>query len=424
MTNPLPAIERQAFLGSLSSYINTEAERQGTLGLLLIDVMGFAQINHSHGFAYGDQVLQHCFSRLQAISRMPDTVFRVGDHRFAFILPNLTSSAFIALAFNKVSTVLEEDLAIDSERVEPDVRIGIAVNEAAEYSAEKTLQVAEDSLHEAKSKQNKSASPVQTESGDRYSEQLKKRFVEKLKANDFELCYQPKVNLLSGEIVSAEALLRWQISEQKFLSPLLAVEIAEETDQSLEFTKWVIHTAIRQIKDWENQGILISVSVNVPSNLIQNSELYVLVEDSLAVWGIAGNRLTLEITESAIIEDKKAGFQNLFKLKQLGVGITIDDFGMSYSSLAHFKQIPVDELKITSSLVSSIGDDSQDRELVKIIIRIARLFDLKLVANGIKDQQTYDYLKKLDCDFGQGRFVSKALPGEEIGQLIQSRGAT
>ena len=421
--NPLPAIERQAFLGSLSRYINTEADRQGTLGLLLIDVMEFAQINHNHGFAYGDQVLQHCFSRLQAISRMPDTVFRVGDHRFAFLLPNLQSSAFIALAFNKVNTVLQEDLIIDNERVDLEFRIGIAINEAVEFSPEKTLQVAEESLDQAKSKQNKSASSISTESGTRYSEQLKKRFVEKIKANDFELCYQPKVNLLSGEIVSAEALLRWQISEQKFLPPQLAVEIAEETGQSLEFTKWVIHTATRQIKDWENQGVMISVSVDVPTNLIQDSELYVMIEDSLAIWGIAGDRLMLEITESTIIEEKKADFENLFKLKRLGVGISVDDFGKGYSSLSHFKQIPADELKIARSFVSNIADDSQDQELVKIIIKIAKLFDLKLVAKGVGNQQTYDYLKKLGCDYGQGHFMSKALPAKEFGQLIQLPGA-
>lgn len=420
--NPLPAIERQAFLGSLSRYINTEADRQGTLGLLLIDVMEFTQINHNHGFAYGDQVLQHCFSRLLAISRMPDTVFRVGDHRFAFLLPNLQTSAFIALAFDKVSTVLQEDLVIDNERVDLEFRIGIALNEAAEFSAEKTLQVAEDSLHQAKSKQKNPPSLTQADSGIRQSHQLKKSFAEKLKANDFQLYYQPKVNLLSGEIYSAEAMLHWQISDQKFISPQLAIEIAEEAGQSLEFTKWMIHAATRQIKDWENQGLLISVSVNVPDNLIQDPELYVLVEDSLAIWGVDGNRLTLGVTESAIIEDMKVGFETLLKLKLLGVGISIDEFGTGYSSLSYFKQFPADELKLDASFVSNVGDNSQDQEIVKIIIKIAKLFDLKLVAEGVEDQQTYDYLKKLGCDYGQGHFVSKALSAEDFGQLMQLEG--
>ena len=417
--NQLPSIDRQVFLDSLTQYLN--ANDQGTLGLLLIDVVNLYKTNHSYGYNYGDQTLQHCFTQLQSISRLPDTVFRIGDHLFAFILPELNSPAFIALAFNKISSLLQQDLIIDEQPIDLDFRIGIALNEATEFTAEKTLLIAEASLKQAKTSQHGSFSLDQTESEINKTQLLEKLFAERLKANDFMLYYQPKVNLQTGEIDSAEALLRWEIAEQKFVSPQVAVEIAEKTGQSLALTKWVIHTAIRQLKDWEKQGLQVSVSVNIPANLIQDPELFTLVQDSLAIWGVHRSRLTLEITESAIIEDIKAGFDNLQKLKQFGVDISIDDFGTGYSSLSYFKQIPANELKIDKSFVLNLLNDTQDQEIVKIIIEIAQLFELKLVAEGIENQQTYDCLKNLGCDYGQGFHMSRPLPAEKFYQLLQSK---
>lgn len=417
--NPLPSIERQAFLDSLSQYINIEADRQGILGLLLIEAIHFSQFNQYYGFRSGDQALELCFGQLMAISRMPDTVFRVGDHRFGFILPDLKNPAFISLAYNKVSSLLQQDLVANGNRIDLDFRIGVALNDVAEFSAEKTLLIAEESLHQAKSSQKSSSSLIQPESDTHAIQVIEKRFTEKLNANDFDLFYQPKVNLLSGKIDSAEASLRWQISEGKFVSPQVAVDIAEKTGQSLNLTKLVINNATRQIKDWNNQGLPMSVSVNVPAKLVQDPELFVVVEDSLAIWGIDERRLTLEITESAIIEDKKAGFDIISKLKQLGVGISIDDFGTGYSSLSYFKQTPANELKIDRSLVLNIRDDEQNQEIVKIIIKIARLFELTLVAEGIEDQQTYDYLKKLGCDYGQGNHMYKPLSAGEFYRLVR-----
>jgi diguanylate cyclase (GGDEF)-like protein len=427
MTEPsdqLPEIDRQAFLDSLSTYIQKDISEQGILGLLLIDNINLAKINHSYGFASGDQALQHCYSQLISISRMPDTVFRIGDHRFAFILPDLKSPAFISLAFNKIEAVLKEELIIDKRRIDLDIRIGIALNQAAEFDAEKTILIAEESLDQAKNSEKAALGLTQSKGGDQKTQMLEKMFAKRLKDNEFKLYYQPKINLQNSEVEGAEALLRWQIAETTFVSPQVAVEIAEKKGLSLELTKWVIHTAIRQLKDWEKQGLLVSVSVNVSANVMQDPELLALVQDSLAIWGLDKFRLTLEITESAVIDDKKTGFTTLLKLKQLGVGISIDDFGTGYSSLFDFNDIPANEIKIDKRFLLNTTEDSQNQEIFKIIIKIARLFGLDLVAEGIESQEVYDSLRKIGCAYGQGYHMSRPLPADKFFEFMQNRPPT
>ncbi len=418
--NSLPAIERQKFLYSLSQYIDATVKDDNTLGLLLVDIVNLTQINHTYKFTHGDQALCHCYTRLLSISRMPDTVFRVGDRKFVFILPALKNPSFIALALNKVNKVLQEDFVIDNKGVQLDIKIGIALNQGARFGSEETLQLAESSLKKAKTTNDSFSLPT-PENERQETQVLEKLFEDKLKTNDFELHYQPKVNLLTGEIESAEALLRWQIPGEGYVSPEVAVALAEKTGQSFTLTKWVMHTAIRQLKDWEKRGLSLSIAINIPANLIQEPELFTLVQDSLAIWGVIKSQLTLEITESAVIEDKESGFDSLSKLKDFGIKLSIDDFGTGYSSLSYFKKIPANELKIDKSFVLNMLTSSEDQQIVKIIVDIAHVFGLRLVAEGIEDQQTYDHLKELGCDYGQGYHISRPLPADEFYKFVQTR---
>jgi len=418
--NTLPVIQRQEFFSSFSPYCEQSIAAKTTLGLLLIDVVNLAYINHSYSYAHGDDALGLCFTQLQSISRLPDTIFRIGDRQFVFILPMLKAPAFAALAVNKVAKLLKGETTIRGDSVDIDVKIGVGLNKSAQFGAEDTLLVAENSLK--KTKASKALFTILSTEKEEYQPQVfEKIFNEKLKANDFELYYQPKVDMQTGAVNRAEALLRWQVPGEGFVSPEIAVDIAEKTGQSFALTKWVIYTAVRQLKEWEKCGLWLNVAVNIPANLIQTPELFILVKDALAIWGVEKDKLTLEITESAIIDDKEAGFDNLSKLKEFGVSLSIDDFGTGYSSLSYFKHIPANELKIDKSFVAGLLVNTQDQEIVKIIIGIARLFDLKLVAEGIEDQATYDFLQRLGVDYGQGFHMAKPMPVKEFYQFMQAR---
>jgi diguanylate cyclase (GGDEF)-like protein len=410
----LPPIERELFIRLLGQAVEAAGKDASHLGLLLIDLSNLARINHHHGYEAGDLVLKTAFEQLLGISKLPDTVFRVGSHRFAFILPDLGNPAFIALAMNKVQRLLKTELHGDSSMISADIKIGLAINRQGARDVMAMLALAEGSLSHVKLGGTQRIEDILGEDNEEaHNLQLEQHFMEALQDNDFELHFQPKIDLRSGRVSGAEALLRWQTHEGRWISPEIVVELAETKGRAYDLSKWVVHRAMRQLKDWQG-SMDISMAVNVPASLVGNSDLSSLLHDAIAIWGVDPARVTVEITESAIIEDKQSGFDNLLKIKDRGIKLSIDDFGTGYSSLSYFKHIPAAELKIDKSFVQSMMTDSQDLELVKIIIYIAHQFGLNVVAEGVEDKASLDMLRELGCDFIQGYYFSSPLPREEF----------
>lgn len=410
----LPVIQREHFIQRLCQAVEEARAEQTHLGLMLIDLTNLARINHFHGYEAGDQLLKAAYGELLELSKLPDSVFRLGSHRFAFILPDLGNPAYIALAMNRVYRSLEAELREDSEVLGVDVKIGLAINRQGNLDAMTMLAQAEASLSHVKLGGVLRIEDVLAEDG---SEPLQRRLeqslTEALQDNAFELYYQPKVELTTGTLRSAEALLRWQSPEGEFVSPELIVEWAESAGRSYELTKWVVHKTLRQLRDWQDT-LDIGLALNIPATLAGDPDLPALIQDAIAIWGVIPGRLTVELTESAFIEDKQSGYDNLLKLNKLGINISIDDFGTGYSSLSYFKQIPATELKIDKSFVDSMLVDTQDMELVKIIINIAHQFGLKVVGEGVEDKESLHSLRALGCDLVQGYYVSRPLPGKEF----------
>ena len=412
----VPEINRSQFLVSLDQYVEQGKENGTLLGLLLIDIGNLTQINHRFGYDQGDLLISEASGKLQDVSKFSDTVFRVGSHQFGFILPGLTSPGFIALAVNKVTLVLEQDRLIDEETVPNKVNVGIAVGKPGEVDTLSILSMAEASLAHIR---RGGDHQLEKFSDQRHSAkqdfQLEKLFRETLHDNNFQLYYQPKINLATGLADHAEAVLRWQLSNGEFVSPERAVELAEALGSSYLLTKWILHTAFRQLKSWQKHSEM-SMAINVQAELVSNPNLLALIEDSITIWGLEESSITLEITETAVIDDKESGFQNLTHLKNLGVELSIDDFGTGYSSMAYFKHIPASELKIDQYFVKSMKDDLLDRELVRIMIDTAHLFDMRAVAEGVEDQESLDLLQEMGCDYVQGYFFTRPLPAAEFEQ--------
>ncbi len=405
----VPKIRRAPFLKALAGFVEQSRDEESHIGLMLIDLINLSRINHYHGYQTGDAMLAAAHQQLLDISKLPDTVFRVGDHRFAFILPGLGNPAFIALATNKVHRVLEEELELDDQMVAAELKVGIAVNRRGERDSNSMLALAESSLAMAKLG---SHHRVEELLGDGEEEkvdyQLEQRFAQALYDNDFELNYQPKIDLASGRVSGAEALLRWHPDWRDSVPPELVVELAESAGKTYELTRWVIHRGLRQLHEWQS-SLDIALALNVPASLVGNPDLPPLLQDALAIWGVDPAKVTVEITESAIIDDKESGFNSLLQIRELGMNLAIDDFGTGYSSLSYFKHIPAGELKIDKSFVSSMRDDRQDLELVKIMIHLAHQFGLKVVAEGIEDAESLVTLRELGCDYAQGYFFSEPL---------------
>jgi diguanylate cyclase (GGDEF)-like protein len=416
--NPLPDIQRALFMQKLAWAVTGARTKQSHVGLLLIDLTNLARINHHYGYEKGDRVLQMVYCQLLALSKLPDSVFRVGSHCFSFILPDLGNPALIALAINRVQRSLESEVHIDSNPHRVDIKIGVAINRDGGQEFMAMLARAEASLSQVKLGVEQRIEELLAERSDEPNEDRLEQLMEAaLQENAFELHFQPKVSLATGRVYGAEALLRWQTPEGETVSPETIVEWAHNNGRSYDLTKWVIHRSLRQLSEWSGR-FAINMAVNVPSSLAGDPDLPALLHDAVAIWGVPHEAVTVEFTERAIIEDTQSGFDNLQKLRSMGINVSIDDFGTGYSSLSYFKHIPAGELKIDKSFVDSMLEDRQSMELVKIIINIAHLYGLAVVAEGVEDRESLDVLRDLGCDYVQGYYVSRPLPAAEFTEWI------
>ena len=414
MVHELPEIQRQAFITALETAVAQSRAEGVNIGLLLIDIANLTQVNHVLGYPAGDGMLAQACHHLLSISKLPDTVFRIGSHQFAFILPGLTNPAFISLAMNRIQRLLEEELAVEADQLAPEIRIGLSVNLEGHRDALAVLALAEASLAHAKLGGQYRLEDLIGEDAEVMRDlSLEPDFRDARYDNAFELHFQPQGSSADGSGTSAEALLRWMPPGRDPVPPEMVLQLADDAGKGYELTKWVVHRTLRQLRDWRD-GPGVRLALNIQPNMVNNPDLAGMLKDSLRIWGVPPDQLTVEITESGIIEDKESGFDNLLSLRKQGINMAIDDFGTGYSSLSYFKQIPATELKIDRSFVSRILEEPLDLELVKAIIHLAHQFGLSVVAEGVEDEETLTLLRELNCDYVQGYYFSPPLPASEF----------
>jgi len=406
-----PEVNRRAFLLELGKVLERAQEKARTVGLVIVDITNLARINRMHGHGAGDMALAIARERLDGTSTETNNVFRVASHHFVFILPALKSSALIALAANRLRTVLREPIAVGEHEVRLDVVVGVSTSVGGQDEPETLLEIAEHSLDKSKSDPGYGLLERDEDSVEHAKNriQLEQDFMATLNANGFELHYQPKIDLTDGRVTSCEALLRWPRPDGGYLSPGVAVEIAESLNQGYTLSKWILGEAIRQARSWRERFNL-RIAVNVEATLIDSPDLYNLVADTLSIWGTEHTLVNLEVTETAVLSDRASSFDNLRKLKEFGIGLSIDDFGTGYSSLSYFRSVPAEEIKIDQTFIHTMDSDPLNRELVRIIIEIAHLFGMRAVAEGVEDAAILDILREVGCDGVQGFHFARPLP--------------
>jgi diguanylate cyclase (GGDEF)-like protein len=297
----LPGIQREQFILQFEKSVAEARADHTHLGLLLVDLSNLASINHFHGYDVGDQLLHTAYKQLLELSKLPNAVYRLGSHRFSFILPDLGNPAFIALAMNRVLRTLETELREDDPALGVDVKIGLAINRLGQRGFMATLAQAEASLSHVKLGGVLRIEDVLAEDSDQpLRGRMEQSLAEALQDNAFELYYQPKVDLATGELRGAESLLRWQSSEGEFVAPDLIVEWAESAGRTYELTKWVVHKTLSQLREWQDK-LNIGLALNIPATLAGDPDLPSLLQDAIAIWGVNPKRVTVELTERAFI---------------------------------------------------------------------------------------------------------------------------
>ncbi len=409
------------FLDKLTGVLERVTRSGDLTGLVLIELQGFNRIATRLGYTASDAVLMNFGMSLTAMTKKKSSAHRIGEHKYVMILEGLKNEGHALLAANKIERLAKEPIPSPDGHVILDVAIGIALFPEQAETAEALMQRAELAL----------AAAVEGEAAHEiYSPGITKEIASlwgmeseiqaALEHDEFEVYYQPQISLDDNRPIGAEALLRWNSPRRGFVSPDIFIPVAEEAGSIRSLTWFVLNTALRQSGFWTKRWQNLRVSVNLSAIDIRNSEFVDVITEAVGMWGGDYNRLTLEVTESAIVADPETCFARLSELRERGVLISIDDFGTGYSSLSHFKSIPADELKIDKSFVMGMVHDKADEKIVRSIIGLAHDFNIKVIAEGVEDAAVESMLRGMGCDYGQGYYYAKPVPHDQISQWLKS----
>jgi diguanylate cyclase (GGDEF)-like protein len=402
----------------------TEARRQGRdLAVLLIDLDRFKEINDSLGHHAGDLLLQQVGPRIRSVLRESDTVARLGGDEFAVLLPRVDGVDHASLIAKRIDKALDEPFVLGggSEEFTLDVEgsIGIAVFPDQGEDVETLIQRSDVAMYLAK--EAHTGCEVYEYERDRHSvEQLAilgdlRRGLDR---GEVVLHFQPKVDLTTGRIDSVEALARWHCPRRGLVLPAEFIPPAERTGLIHRITRSVIDQALAQVSAWQRDGIELRVAVNLSRRNLLDPKLPATVQELLNQWQVAPSQLEFEITESSIMADPTRVGQTLEHLSSIGVKLSLDDFGVGYSSLSYLTKLPVTEIKIDRSFVQNMGHDDDDRVIVRSTIELAHNLGLSVVAEGVEHPDTYRDLIGFGCDRAQGYYIGKPVTAAELVGLL------
>jgi diguanylate cyclase (GGDEF)-like protein len=420
--DPLTGLpNRLLFADRLGNRLAQAGRDGGTVAVMFLDLDNFKVINDSLGHNVGDLLLKEVAKRLSENLREGDTLARMGGDEFTVILGNLAESRDPAAVARRLLAALAQPFAIERSDLFVTGSVGISVFPANGTDPETLVKNADAAMYRAKD-QGKNSYHWFTE--DLNAQALERVNIETdlrraLTRDQLDLHYQMRVDLKSGIAPGVEALIRWRHPQMGLLPPGRFISIAEDTDLIGPITDWVLHTACRQNKAWQEAGFLrMDVAVNISPRILHRGHLLESVREALDATGLEARYLTLELTETAVMRDPELAVATLTQLRDMGVHLCIDDFGTGYSSLSLLKRLPIDGLKIDASFIRHLTTSRDDESIATAIVAMAHTMDLKVTAEGVETLEQLDLLRELGCDEIQGYFLSRPVPADELVHLL------
>ena len=392
------------------------------VAVLLLDLDGFKQINDTLGHAAGDTVLIEVARRLRA-SLDPDLIIaRLGNDEYAVLQPRTGTQAGALETAARIRSTMEEPVTLDGAAVNVEASIGIALAPDHATDAEVLVRRADMALEHARSYRGVvEMYSVEHDHFEAARLKLLGQVRPALERQEFVLFYQPKIDLASGRVTGVEALLRWHHPQRGMLAPLEFMPVIEQTALIGDVTMYVIDQALAQLAAWRRLGLELGMSVNLSARNLQDPALPTHVQSLLETHATPEGALMVEVTESAAMTDTDRALRVLGALRGLGVGVSIDDFGSGHASIAYLTRLPATELKIDRSLITNICESPRDEAIAQTTIDLARHLDLSVVAEGIETLAVAKRLLEIGCDTGQGYYISRPLPSEEITEWLRQR---
>ena len=416
---------RNLLMDRLQQTLSTHRELR-SVAVAFIDLDNFKNINDSFGHSAGDLVLRQVADRLQATLREGDTVARLGGDEFVLVFTDHANEDIIFRAMQRIIRKIGEPLTIEGRELNITFSAGISIYPQDGQDVETLLKNADTAMYRAKEHGRNNFQFYTPEMNRLVSErlELEHSLRRALDRNELMLYYQPKVNIKSGAIVGAEALLRWRHPELGLISPTRFIPIAEETVLIMGIGEWVLRTACKQNRHWQESGLPpIVMSVNVSARQLKQEDFAQTVERILSQSRLAPEHLELELTESVVMHDPETAIAALKALNSIGTRLSVDDFGTGYSSLSYLHRLPVDTLKIDQSFVHNIGLSGQpdDGTLAKAIIALGHSLRLTVIAEGVETSAQLKFLETHRCDEVQGFYFSWPVPAEAFVGLLQQK---
>lgn len=425
LKNQMNALAHQALHDSLTSLPNrtllydrleqgiiAAKNENNSFSLILIDLNRFKVINDTLGHHFGDLLLQQVADRLSGVVKETDTVARLGGDEFALFLAAVTVEQTLEIV-KQVIKVMEQPFILDDHVLSISLSQGIVFYPDHGDNVQNLMKKADISMYTAKRKDSGYcifSSELDTHTIEQLS--LVGDLREALEKDKLELYYQPQVDMKTKKVTGVEVLLRWLHPTYGFISPDRFIPIAEQNGLMKKLTIMVLEKALQQSKKWLEGGLELQVSVNLSASNLQDMQLSENVQILLEKYNMNPNALTLEITESFIMGNPARAREILQSLSAMGINLSIDDFGTGYSSLAYLKKLPVNEIKVDKSFVIDMLESKSDEVIVRTVINLAHNLGLQVVAEGIESKEVWDKLSAINCNTGQGYYLSKPVPAE------------
>ncbi|BBP00973.1 EAL domain-containing protein [Sulfuriferula nivalis] len=412
---------RKLFKDRLEVAIAQAKRYKHTLALMFLDLDRFKVVNDTLGHVVGDHLLIEVAARLQKCLREGDTLGRQGGDEFTLLLPQIVNKESAVSTAEKIIKACGEPFYIDGNELYVPMSIGIAFYPENGENVDTLIKNADIAMYDSKAKgrnrfQLYSAS-MNTKFDERFS--LEVQMHKALERDEFQMVYQPQINVVTGKISGVEALIRWASPLLGHLSPIEFIPLAEETGLIIPISEFVLRTVFQQAKLWQQTNLLPErIAINISSRHLEQENFVSFLAELLLEFKLDGSIFELEITESILLNDGDDIIEKLHLISSMGMKISLDDFGTGYSSLSYIKKFPIDTIKIDRSFMHGLSSDSEDESIVTAICTLAKSLHLNLIAEGVEESGQYRVLQSLQCNEAQGFLFSKPLSAHDTTELL------
>ena len=417
---------RSLVLDRLAQFINKAKRTDEKIAVLFLDLDDFKKVNDSLGHESGDKLLVQAAKRLTNTVRSVDMVARLGGDEFIILLAGLKCTSDAQVITGHLLDQFRYAFNIDERELILTASIGLAIYPMDGYTASTLLKNADSAMYHAK-KQGRNTYCYFTEKMNQAVSRrllLEEQMHGALNRNEFEVYYQPKIAINNGNIIGAEALLRWKNPKLGEVSPNEFIPIAEQTGVIISIGEYVMKQALTQTAEWQKHKADFFIAINLSPRQFRDPELVNVIQRNINASAVLAKYIILEITEGVLMSGHRYINDTLMALCKMDLTIAMDDFGTGYSSLSYLRRFPFNILKIDQSFVRDIVDDPQDRELVNAAIAMSQALKLKVVAEGVETEQQLSYLKEMGCDYAQGYLFSKPVAANSFTQLLKTENIT